>query len=438
MSDCTHECGGCTSDCNEREEMTGFEAETNEFSNIKKVIGVVSGKGGVGKSMVTSLLAVLMNRKEYTTAILDADITGPSIPKAFGLKEKAVGSEFGIMTVDTKTGIKTMSVNCLLEDETDPVVWRGPVIAGTVKQFWTDVMWGDVDFMFIDMPPGTGDVPLTVFQSLPVDGIIIVTSPQELVSMIVGKAVKMAKLMNVPILGIVENLSYFACPDCGKEYAIFGESKIEEVAKSYDIKNVARLPINPKLAGAVDKGMIELFQGTWLDELADIIESSLNEKIAVPYEDDDVFQHFGHAKKFKIYDVEGGKVINSEIVCPDCSGHGAISAFLADKNVNVVICGGIGGGAMSALSESGIKVLAGVCGNANEQIDLYLKGELESTADVTCTSHEDGHKCGGHGHDNEGNHSCGGHGHDSDGGHSCGGHGGNGESSGCGCGCGCH
>lgn len=278
MSECSNDCSNCSTDCADRTAPQSLLEKSNELSNVKKVIGVVSGKGGVGKSLVTSLLAVAMNRKDYSTAILDADITGPSIPKAFGLKDKAVGTDAGILTVDTKTGIRTISVNSLLEDDTDPVVWRGPILAGTVKQFWTDVIWGDVDYMFIDMPPGTGDVPLTVFQSLPVDGIVIVTSPQELVSMIVGKAVKMARLMNIPILGIVENMSYFTCPDCGKDYHIFGESHIEEVAAEYDIKNVSRIPINPKLAAAVDKGMIELFDGNWIDGLTDLIENDLNTK----------------------------------------------------------------------------------------------------------------------------------------------------------------
>ena len=233
----------------------------------------VAGKGGVGKSMVTSLLAVTMQRRGFKTAVLDADITGPSIPKAFGLHEKAMGDNNGIYPVMTKTGIEVMSVNLLLPDETDPVVWRGPVIANTVKQFWTDVIWNDVDYMFVDMPPGTGDVPLTVFQSLPIDGIIVVTSPQELVSMIVGKAVKMAEMMNVPVLGIVENMAYYECPDCKSRHSIFGESHIEEVAAKYGINSTAGMPINPKLAAACDKGMIELFEGDWLDKTADVIEN---------------------------------------------------------------------------------------------------------------------------------------------------------------------
>ena len=269
---CTSDCSSCPSAGNCGSQPQSFLEETNSFNDIKKVIGVVSGKGGVGKSMVTSLMAVNMQRRGYKTAILDADITGPSIPKAVGTKEKATANELGIFPIKTKTGIGTMSVNNLLENDTDPVVWRGPVIAGTVKQFWTDVLWGDVDYMFVDMPPGTGDVPLTVFQSLPVDGIIVVTSPQELVSMIVGKAVKMAEMMNIPVLGLVENMSYFKCPDCGKEYPVFGESRLEEVAAEYGVDVLGRLPIDPKLAAACDKGMIELFEGDWLDGAADKIE----------------------------------------------------------------------------------------------------------------------------------------------------------------------
>ncbi len=267
---CNHNCSSCGSDCSERKES--FLEATNEFSNVKKVIGVISGKGGVGKSMVTSLLAVLMKRQGYPTAILDADITGPSIPKAFGVKEKAKGNEAGILPNETVMGIKMMSVNLLLPDETDPVIWRGPVIAGTVKQFWTDVIWGDLDYLLVDMPPGTGDVPLTVFQSLPVDGIIIVTSPQELVSMIVAKAVNMAKKMDIPILGVVENMSYLECPDCGKKMSVFGESHIEEAAKEQGIKVLAKLPIAPKIAQLVDAGKIEYLEENWLEDAVLAVE----------------------------------------------------------------------------------------------------------------------------------------------------------------------
>jgi Mrp family chromosome partitioning ATPase len=263
---CSHNCESCNENCSERTKESLLE-KPHELSHINKVIGVVSGKGGVGKSLVTSLLAVLAQRNGCQTAILDADITGPSIPKAFGLHGKAEGSELGLYPVKTKTGISVMSLNLLTENETDPVVWRGPLIAGTVKQFWTDVIWGDVDYMFIDMPPGTGDVPLTVFQSIPVDGLIIVASPQELVGMLVEKAVNMAQMMNIPVHALVENMSYITCPDCGKEIRVFGESHIAEIAEKHGVQTVARLPIDPKLAAGCDAGMIELFDGNWLNEL---------------------------------------------------------------------------------------------------------------------------------------------------------------------------
>ena len=270
---CSHNCSSCSQNCASREKQSLIE-KPHQLSNIKKVIGVVSGKGGVGKSMVSSLLAVTMQRRGFSTAVLDADVTGPSIPKMFGVKEKAEADATGIFAGKSKTGIKMMSVNMLLEDDTDPVVWRGPVIAGAVKQFWTDVIWDDVDYMFVDMPPGTGDVPLTVFQSIPVDGIVIVTSPAELVSMIVAKAVKMAKLMNVPVLAIVENMSYFKCPDCDKEYDIFGKSKIADTARDFGIDVVSRMPIDPRLAAAADRGAVELFEGDWLECVADAIEKT--------------------------------------------------------------------------------------------------------------------------------------------------------------------
>ena len=274
MSECTHNCETCGQNCSER--TADFREAPHRLSSIKKVIGVVSGKGGVGKSSVTSMMAVLTNRDGFKTAILDADITGPSIPKAFGIREKAMGTEEGILPVRSKTDIEIMSINLLLENDTDPVVWRGPVIAGTVKQFWTDVIWEDVDFMFVDMPPGTGDVPLTVFQSLPLDGIIVVTSPQQLVSMIVEKAVKMAELMNVPVLGIVENMSYFECPDCKEKHSIFGESNIDEIAAKYNIPRVVKLPITREVASACDKGIVELLGAEWLNEMAADVEALLD------------------------------------------------------------------------------------------------------------------------------------------------------------------
>ncbi|MBE6852638.1 MAG: Mrp/NBP35 family ATP-binding protein [Ruminococcus sp.] len=274
--ECTHDCSSCSSNCGERKNPKDFIEKTNEYSKVKKVIAVVSGKGGVGKSLVTSTLSVTARKRGYSTAILDADITGPSIPKAFGITEKAKGSDQGLFPEETSTGIKVMSLNLLMENETDPVIWRGPVIGGTVKQFWTDVLWGDVDYMFIDMPPGTGDVPLTVFQSIPVDGIVIVTSPQELVSMIVGKAVKMANLMNIPILGIVENMSYIECECCGKKINLYGESNLEKVAAEYNTEALAAIPIKPEISAACDSGAIEKYDSfEWLEKAFDIIEKKV-------------------------------------------------------------------------------------------------------------------------------------------------------------------
>lgn len=271
--ECSHNCSSCGENCSSRTENQSLIVEQNLLSDVKKVIAVVSGKGGVGKSLVTSLMSVLTHSKGKTVAVLDADITGPSIPKMFGKKEKATASDAGINPVVSQTGIELMSVNFLLEDETVPVLWRGPVISGVVTQFWQEVVWGEVDYMFVDMPPGTGDVPLTVFQSLPVDGIIVVTSPQELVGMIVEKAVNMANMMNIPILGIVENMSYFECPDCGKQHKIFGESHIDEIAAKYNIKNVAKLPMKPEVAAAADAGCIEKVSTDELEELGKAIEN---------------------------------------------------------------------------------------------------------------------------------------------------------------------
>lgn len=272
---CTHDCSSCGESCPSRsgQAKPDFSAPANAHSRIKHVIGVVSGKGGVGKSLVTSMMAVAMRRRGLSSAILDADITGPSIPKAFGVHGMLSATDEGIIPAVSTTGIKLVSLNLLLKNETDPVVWRGPVIAGTVKQFWTDVMWGDVDFMFVDMPPGTGDVPLTVFQSLPVDGILIVTTPQELVGMIVEKAVRMAQMMNVPVLGLVENMAYFQCDECGKRHYIFGESHLDEIAARNGVSCTAQLPMNPALAAACDTGMIEMYDGTWLDGVASALQA---------------------------------------------------------------------------------------------------------------------------------------------------------------------
>lgn len=269
MSSCNGNCASCGSDCADRKQES-LLAQLNPKANVKKVIAVVSGKGGVGKSTVTSMLAVAMNRKGNRVAVLDADITGPSAPTAFGVRECQGATEDGLYPALSTTGIQVMSINLLLDNNTDPVVWRGPVIAGAVKQFWTDVIWEDVDYMFVDMPPGTGDVPLTVFQSIPVDGIIIVTSPQDLVSMIVAKAVKMANMMNVPVLGFVENYSYLECPDCGKRIEVFGQSRLDEVAKAFELPILARLPIDPMVAQSYDSGLMETVN---TDKLADAINA---------------------------------------------------------------------------------------------------------------------------------------------------------------------
>lgn len=277
MSECNHDCGSCSANCESRTtDKTSFLEALAPESKVKKVIGIVSGKGGVGKSLVTSMLAVSMNRKGHHTAILDADITGPSIPMAFGVAdERPAVTLDGRLMIPAKSleGVEIMSANLLLENATDPVIWRGPVIAGAVKQFWTETLWQDVDYMFVDMPPGTGDVPLTVFQSLPVDGIIIVTSPQELVSMIVAKAVNMAKKMDIPILGVVENMSYLECPDCKKHIYVFGESHVEQAAQENGLKVLAQIPIDPKIAQMVDGGRVEYIEMPWFEKAAEAVEA---------------------------------------------------------------------------------------------------------------------------------------------------------------------
>ncbi|WP_418494356.1 P-loop NTPase [Enterocloster sp.] len=277
MSECNHDCGSCSANCESRTtDKTSFLEALAPESKVKKVIGIVSGKGGVGKSLVTSMLAVSMNRKGHHTAILDADITGPSIPMAFGVAdERPAVTPDGRLMIPAKSleGVEIMSANLLLENATDPVIWRGPVIAGAVKQFWTETLWQDVDYMFVDMPPGTGDVPLTVFQSLPVDGIIIVTSPQELVSMIVAKAVNMAKKMDIPILGVVENMSYLECPDCKKHIHVFGESHVGQAAQENGLKVLAQIPIDPKIAQMVDGGRVEYIEMPWFEKAAEAVEA---------------------------------------------------------------------------------------------------------------------------------------------------------------------
>lgn len=273
MSECDHNCEGCAQDCAQRSDPQSLLEPLNDLSRVDKVVAVVSGKGGVGKSSVTSLLASAYTRRGRRAAILDADITGPSIPKIFGLTEQARGDGSMIFPVATRTGIPVMSVNLLLEDVNAPVVWRGPVIAGTVKQFWTDVLWEEIDCMFIDMPPGTGDVPLTVFQSIPVDGIVVVTSPQELAGMIVQKAVNMARMMNIPILGLIENYSYLVCPDCGKQIPLFGKSHVKEIALVHDLPVLAQLPLDQRLAELCDRGEVEKYECEELTPALDVIDA---------------------------------------------------------------------------------------------------------------------------------------------------------------------
>lgn len=406
MSSCSGNCNSCASSCSTEEKKENLYEPCNQYSSVKRVIGIVSGKGGVGKSLTTSYLTTLMNRKGYRTAVLDADITGPSIPKSFGIKEKAMGNELGIIPAVSKKGTKIMSVNLLLDSDEMPVVWRGPIIAGTVKQFWSDVIWDKVDYMFVDMPPGTGDVPLTVFQSIPLDGIIIVTSPQELVSMIVGKAVNMAKAMNVPILGIVENYSYIVCGNCKEKIQVFGESHVDEVAKKYNLTVLDRIPIDPIIAKAVDAGAIEELEHTCLDHTADYIETELpldhkkNEdgvlKIAVPVENNTVNQHFGKAQQFCLYEMEGNTLISQSTIQSEQTGHVAQCKLLKENKINVVLCGGIGAEALSLLLKEGIVVYPGLQGDVNVVVASYLDGQMAmATNEATCTSHAGGCDCGG-------------------------------------------
>jgi Mrp family chromosome partitioning ATPase/predicted Fe-Mo cluster-binding NifX family protein len=387
-----------------------FLETPHELSKIDKIIGVVSGKGGVGKSLVTSMMAIGMNRKGYKTAVLDADVTGPSIPKAFGIEEKATANELGLFPVKSQTGIDVMSVNLLLDNVTDPVVWRGPMIANTVKQFWTDVIWQDEDFMFIDMPPGTGDVPLTVFQSIPVDGIIIVTSPQDLVAMIVAKAVNMAKMMNVPILGIVENMSYFECPDCGNTHHIFGESSIDAVAGKFGIPVIGKLPIDPKIAESCDIGKIELYQSGALNEMVDTLDNLLDQgtpvtkkeegkkimlKIAVATENAAVAQHFGHCATYTMFTTEEGKITNTESIVSPEHVPGLLPKFLGEKGADVVIAGGMGAKAVELFNVQNIEVITGATGDPQKNAELYLAGSLVSTGSV-CHEHAHADSCGDH------------------------------------------
>lgn len=402
---CSHDCSSCASNCDSRKpDKSEFLEPMNQYSNVKRVIGVVSGKGGVGKSFVTSYLSVLMNRKGYRTAILDADVTGPSIPKAFGIHKKAQANEMGIIPEQTANEIEIMSVNLLLEEEETPVIWRGPVIAGTVKQFWSQVLWGEVDYMFVDMPPGTGDVPLTVFQSLPLDGIIIVTSPQELVSMIVSKAVNMAKAMDIPVLGLVENYSYVECGKCKERIEVFGKSHIEEISAKFKLPVLAKLPLDSKIAEAVDAGKTESLYGEWMDNAADILEEALPvkrnslksgaTKIAVATDEQkNVYGHFGTATLFTVYSMKDGVLEGKSELKNDGTGHDATVAKLIAEDISVVICGGIGAPAMESLMAAGVLVIPGIQGDIDVAVSSFLDGSISAGSTPTCSSHEEGEGC---------------------------------------------
>lgn len=396
-------CGsaGCGSSCSSgscQSKPQSFIEKTHELNSIKRVIGIVSGKGGVGKSLVTSTLAVLMRRKGYNVGILDADITGPSIPKVFGIKDRIQGSDLGMHPQKSTNGISVMSVNLLLDKDESPVIWRGPIIAGVVKQFWTDVIWGDVDYLFLDMPPGTGDVPLTVFQSIPLDGIIIVTSPQDLVSMIVKKAYNMAKAMDIPVLGIIENMSYLKCPDCGKNINIFGESKIDSIAQDLGLKVLGKMPIDPKIAELCDKGEIEKIDNDYLSTAVATIEKGLDVgkviktlRVAVPTDGTNISSHFGKCEDFTVYDIENNIIKNKDHISTEGNLHGLLPTFLSVKGVNAVIVEGIGEGAKNNLMKNKIEIISGVTGDIDAAINEYIAGTLKST-DAGCTDH--GHKHG--------------------------------------------
>ena len=388
---CDHNCSNCSSKC----DIKDLREKPHYMSSVKKVIGVVSGKGGVGKSLVTSLLAITMNQRGYKTGVLDADITGPSIPKIFGIKGKAQGIPEGLVPSESKKGIKVMSSNLLLENDTDPVIWRGPVIAGLVKQFWTEVIWEDVDYLFVDMPPGTGDVPLTVFQSIGVDGIVIVTSPQELVSMIVEKAVNMAKMMDIEVLGIVENMSYIECPDCKKHISVFGESKIEEVAKKHGLEVIGKLPIDPQFASLCDKGELENIKINYLDKANDILESLpvsvMN--VAIPVKENEIDYHFGKAELFYVYQVVKDMIVGGFKLQVTKTGHNNVINELKEKHIHVVLCNHLGQEALDYATQCGIRVVSGFEGSQIDAIRTFLGGK-DASQGANC----DDCDCGSCGH----------------------------------------
>lgn len=396
-----------------------FSIENNPLNEIKRTIAIMSGKGGVGKSLVTALLAVYLQRTgKYRVGILDADITGPSIPRLFGADDyKPKATDAGLFPVRSHSDIQLMSINLLLDEPESPVVWRGPILANTVKQFWTDVIWGDLDFMFLDMPPGTGDVPLTVFQSIPLDGIIIITSPQDLVSMIVKKAVNMANMMNIPILGIVENMSHVVCPHCGESIKLFGESTIKDIAAKWEIPYLGSLPIDPDLARLCDEGHIERIHKEYLTDAVAAMEKVAARKnpfdnfeeentdqskggkqimkIAVAAQGKQVSDHFGHCEGFAIYLTEEGKIVSQEFLANPGHKPGLLPNLLNDNGVKTVIAGGMGGGAIEIFNEKDIEVITGATGAMDDIVEQYLLGNLTSTGSV-CHEHEHAGDCGSH------------------------------------------
>lgn len=400
------------------QEQTDFSLEINPLNEIKRTIAIISGKGGVGKSLVTSLLATYLQRTgKYRVGILDADITGPSIPRLFGAgKFKPKASEIGMFPVRSHSDIQLMSINFLLDEQDAPVIWRGPILANMVKQFWTDVIWGDLDFMFLDMPPGTGDVPLTVFQSIPLDGIIIVTSPQDLVTMIVKKAVNMANMMHIPILGLVENMSHVICPHCGEIIKLFGDSAIGATAAKWGIPYLGSLPIDPDLTRLCDEGHIERIHKEYLTEAIKALEKipprnagqdeqtenqeeektmNIQKKIAIAAEGQHVCEHFGHCEGFAIYLTEAGKIVEKSFMANPGHKPGFLPNLLGDNGIQVIIAGGMGGGAIEIFKERGIEVITGARGILDQTIENYLKGSLNSTGSV-CQEHQHASDCGNH------------------------------------------
>lgn len=383
MSDCNHNCNTCKESCEERDLIEKLHPK----SSVKKVIAIASGKGGVGKSLVTSLLAVLLNKKGYNTAILDADITGPSIPKVFGINDKARGDKDGIMLANRSSkGIQVMSSNMLLANNTDPVVWRGSLIANLVKQFYTEVIWQDVDYLFVDMPPGTGDVPLTVYQSLPVDGIIIVTSPQELVSMIVSKAVKMANKMNTPIIGIVENMSYLECDNCHNKMKIFGESNVNEVAKEFGLDVLANMPLDPRITALCDKGRIEDVETNHLDKaVSKLLDLKVDKKIvAVPVLNDMIDPHLGNAKELHLYTTVSRSIVDGAKLNINPTSHEEIVALLKKYDVNTIIVEKMGATFLKLMNDAGIKVVTKATGDPYFAVYQYLNKVLQVAKEPNC------------------------------------------------------